>query len=121
MALHVDEYEATGEQPHNVLTGRYACYDTYRAADDRWLAVAAVEHRFWANLCRLLGLERWIDHQNDDTAQDCDPCRSRRRVRRPDAPRDWVELLADADTCVTLVRTVAEAAADDLPLAGTRA
>ena len=70
MALHVDEYLATGDTPHNVLTGRYACYDTYRTADDRWLAVAAIEPRFWANLCRLLELEQWTSHQTDDTVQD---------------------------------------------------
>ena len=25
------------------LSGRYACYDTYRTSDDRWIAVAAIE------------------------------------------------------------------------------
>src|SRR5205814_7170195 len=70
MALHVDEYLATGEVPSNVLTGRYACYDTYEASDGGWLAVAAIEPRFWANLCRLLGLEQWTDRQTDDAAQD---------------------------------------------------
>ena len=60
MTLAVDEYLATGAEPayqHSMTTGRYACYGTYPAGDGRWLAVAAIEPKFWANFCRLLGLE----------------------------------------------------------------
>lgn len=115
MSLAVDEHLATGDEPgpgHDVLTGRYACYDTYRAADGRWLAVAAIEPRFFANLCRALGCERWADHQLDDDAQEA----IRADLRAAFATRDrdqWVALLAGADTCVAPVLTVAEAAVDD--------
>src|SRR5213079_3130713 len=69
MSLYVDEYFATGEVPapgHNILTGRYACYDVYRCADDRWVAVGAIEPHFYVNLCRALGCEQWVEHQLDD-------------------------------------------------------
>ena len=72
-SLAVDEHLATGAPVgfgHNIITGRYACYDTYRCADGRWLAVGAIEPKFFANLCRLLGCEQWIDHQLDDEVQD---------------------------------------------------
>jgi alpha-methylacyl-CoA racemase len=107
MALHVDEYLATGITPHNVLTGRYACYDTYPAADGGWLAVAAIEPRFWANLCRLLGLDRWSDHQSDDAVQD--EIRADLRIAFATRTRDeWTALLAAADTCVAPVLEIAE-------------
>src|SRR5438093_1073177 len=73
MALAVDEHLAVGVEPgprHGILTGRYACYDVYGCADGGWLTVAAIEPRFWANLCKALGLERWIEHQTDDDLQD---------------------------------------------------
>ncbi len=114
LSLYVDEYLATGAEPgpgHYVLTGRYACYDVYGTADGGWLAVAAIEPRFWANLCRALGLERWIDHQTDDAVQDA----IRADLRRVLAgrPRDeWVALLADADTCVAPVLSVPEVVAE---------
>src|SRR3954468_3294141 len=93
MALHVDEYLATGEVPHNVLTGRYACYDTYETADGRWLAVAAIEPRFWANLCRLLELEQWTARQTDDSVQD--GIRADLRATFHSKTRDeWTSLLA---------------------------
>jgi alpha-methylacyl-CoA racemase len=107
MALHVDEYLATGNTPHNVLTGRYACYDTYQASDGRWLAVAAIEPRFWANLCRLVGLERWSEHQTDDAVQE--QIRADLRAVFATKSRDeWTDLLASADTCVSPVLEVAE-------------
>jgi alpha-methylacyl-CoA racemase len=110
MALSVDEHLATGATPgpgHDVLTGRYAFYDTYRARDGGWLAVGAIEPAFWANLCRALGLERWIAHQTDDAVQDA----IREDLRRAFATRDrdeWVAELAPADTCVAPVLAVDE-------------
>ncbi|MDP1805148.1 MAG: CaiB/BaiF CoA-transferase family protein, partial [Acidimicrobiales bacterium] len=110
MSLYIDEYLATGTVPgpgHNILTGRYACYDVYRCADDRWVAVAAIEPHFYANLCTALQCDRWLGSQLDDAVQD--------EIRvdfaaafasRPMA--DWVEVLAPADTCVSPVATVPE-------------
>src|SRR3954454_1405926 len=113
MALQVDEHLATGSTPAPgtaPLGGRYACYDTYATADGGWLAVAAIEARFWANLCRLLGLEQWIDKQYDDSAQDA--IRADISTALSAKPRDeWGALLAPADTCVAPVLSVAEAVA----------
>jgi alpha-methylacyl-CoA racemase len=115
LSLYVDEYLATGTEPgpgHYILTGRYACYDVYPTADEGWLAVAAIEPVFWANLCRALGVDRWCDRQADDGVQD----EIRADLRRVFAGRkrdEWVELLADADTCVAPVLSIPEAVADD--------
>jgi len=110
MSLYVDEYFATGEIPgprHNILTGRYACYDVYRCSDDGWIAVAAIEPHFYANLCRALGCEQWLAHQTDDAAQDA--IRADFRAVFATRTRDaWVALLGPADTCVSEVASVAE-------------
>jgi crotonobetainyl-CoA:carnitine CoA-transferase CaiB-like acyl-CoA transferase len=114
MALAIDEHLATGGQPgpgRDLLTGRYACYDVYRARDGKWLAVGAIEPHFWANLCRALGCERWIAHQTDDAAQE----KVRADLRAAFARRDrdaWVEALAPADTCVAPVYEVPELVRD---------
>jgi alpha-methylacyl-CoA racemase len=115
MALQVDEYLATGAGPgprHGILTGRYACYDCYEAGDGRWLTVAAIEPRFWANLCRLLGLEQWSERQLDDAVQD-DIRSDLRSVFSTRTRDDWVAELAPADTCVAPVLTVPEVVADE--------
>jgi alpha-methylacyl-CoA racemase len=115
MSLAVDEYLADGTEPgprHGLLTGRYAWYDLYEAADDGWLAVGAIEPRFFANLCRGLGCDRWVDHQYDDEAVDA--MRSDFAAAFASRPRDeWVDLLGPADTCVTAVLDVPELLADE--------
>jgi alpha-methylacyl-CoA racemase len=114
MALALDGYLAGAGAPapgSDLLTGRYACYDVYPAADGRWLAVAAIEPAFWANLCRALGLERWIPHQRDDAVQEA----VRADLRRAFATRDrdaWVAELAPANTCVAPVLSAEEVARD---------
>lgn len=114
MALQVDDVLATGAEqlPGTApLSGRYACYDTYRTADSRWLAVAAIEAKFWANLCRLLGHEEWVSRQYDAEAQD--ELRAGLAEAFLAASRDeWVSRLSAADTCVSPVLSAAEAATD---------
>jgi alpha-methylacyl-CoA racemase len=114
MSLYVDEHLATGAEPrpgHDVLTGKVAWYDSYRARDGKWLAVGAIEPAFFANLCRALGLERWIDRQNDPAAQEA--MRADFRAAFETRDRDeWVAALAPADTCVAPVYNVAELTAD---------
>jgi alpha-methylacyl-CoA racemase len=114
MSLQVDEHLATGAHPapgHDVLTGRYACYDTYRCRDGKWLAVAAIEPHFYRNLVKAIGCEQWLEHQHDDGAQE--------RMRSDFAAAfvmrdrdDWVAELAPADTCVAPVHSIEELVAD---------
>ncbi len=114
MSLHIDEYLATGTVPgpaHNILTGRFACYGVYRCADDRWVAVGAIEPHFYANLCNALGCEQWLPSQLDDGVQD----QIRADFAAAFASRtmaDWVDVLAPGDTCVSPVATVPELVED---------
>ncbi len=114
MALHVDQYLATGEEPgpgHDLLTGRYACYDCYEARDGRWLAVAAIEPAFFANLCRALGLEALAPYQLDDERQEAIRASFREVFRSRDRD-EWVATLAPADTCVAPVYSIPELVRD---------
>jgi alpha-methylacyl-CoA racemase len=114
MSLPIDQHLATGERPApggDLLSGRYACYDVYAGRDGKWLAVAAIEPAFFANLCTALGLERWIAHQLDDQRQD----EIRADFRRAFAARDrdeWVRELSPRDTCVAPVYEVSEVVDD---------
>jgi alpha-methylacyl-CoA racemase len=113
MALAIDEHLAEGVQPgprEGLLTGRYAWYDLYQAADGGWLAVAAIEAKFFANLCRILGCEQWIDRQYDD---DVETMRADFTAAFASRNRDdWVAELAPADACVSPVLDVPGVVAD---------
>lgn len=88
-----------------LLTGGVACYRIYATADDRWLTVAALEPKFWSNLCTLVErpdlLERAFDADLPELAA----------LFRTRTQREWLELLEGHDTCVGPVLTLDEAAA----------
>ena len=113
MSLAIDEHLAEGVQPgprKGLLTGRYAWYDLYQAADGGWLAVAAIEPKFFANLCHILGCEQWIDRQYDD---DVETMRADFTAAFASRSRDdWVAELAPADACVSPVLDVPGVVAD---------
>ncbi len=110
MSLAIDEQLALGAEVrpgHDVLSGRYACYATYRCADAKWVAVGAIEAKFFANLCAALDCQELAGRQYDDDAQPA----IRDAFARAFVTRtrdEWVEALADADTCVAPVLEVAE-------------
>ncbi len=114
MQLHIDEYLATGTEPgpdSTLLTGRYACYQAYECADGRWVAVGAIEGKFFRNLCGARGLPERAADQYDDAAQD--DLKAALAAAFKAKPRDeWVAELADADTCVAPILTIAEVAGD---------
>jgi alpha-methylacyl-CoA racemase len=114
MSLHIDKYLATGvanTSGSDLLTGQYAWYGIYRCKDEQFLAVGAIEHKFYANLCRLLGLDRFIDQQYELSIQpQLRKCLQDLFLSRE---RDhWTALLADQDTCVTPVLSVSEVTSD---------
>jgi len=113
-SLYIDQFLATGEKPapgHDILTGRYACYDTYACRDGRWVAVGAIEPAFYANLCRRLGCEQWLAHQTDDAAQEKIRADFAAAFRTRDRD-DWVDELAPNDTCVAPVYAIDELVED---------
>ncbi|MHB8439660.1 MAG: CaiB/BaiF CoA transferase family protein [Acidimicrobiales bacterium] len=114
MSLAAEEYLAVGGEirpGHDVLSGRYACYGVYGTADARYVAVGAIEPKFFANLCRLLGCPELAPRQYDDSAQ---PGLHAEFVARFAArTRDeWVELMAGEDTCVAPVLNIEEVVDD---------
>jgi len=50
----------------SLLSHRYACYNTYETSDGRYLAIGAVERRFWRNLCEHLKVPEFTDLQYDE-------------------------------------------------------
>lgn len=52
-ASEADDAREAGEP--RLLTGAIPCYDLYRTRDRGWLALAALEPRFWRSFCKALG------------------------------------------------------------------
>jgi alpha-methylacyl-CoA racemase len=84
-------------------------YGCYRCADGRYVAVAAVEPKFWAALVRLLGDEPENVPSPYDRG-DREQCRRYLTEAFARKTRDeWAEVFEGTDGCVTPVLTLAEA------------
>ncbi|MBI9082465.1 MAG: CoA transferase [Desulfobacterales bacterium] len=97
----------------NMLSHRYACYNTYETADGRHMAVGAVEGKFWKAICERLELARYASAQYDD-AKRKEIIKAFRETFRKKTMAQWETELADLDLCVSGIRTADEAA--DFPL-----
>jgi crotonobetainyl-CoA:carnitine CoA-transferase CaiB-like acyl-CoA transferase len=101
------------------VTGRYACYGVYEAAGGSWLAVGALEQKFWANLCQALACEEFIPDQFAEGARQEEIKARVAAIFRTRTAEEWFERLRGLDVCVTPVRNVAEVIAefgDTLPV-----
>ena len=108
-----------GKQPHaesTLLTGGVACYRVYRTADDRHLAVGALEHKFWKAFCLAAGLPELVErHLAYGEAPGSPAARDTiERVAahlRQKTSAEWVAVFEGVDACTTPVLTPAEALA----------
>jgi alpha-methylacyl-CoA racemase len=102
-----------GRRGTNLLDGSAPFYGTYRCADERFVAVGAIEEAFWQALLEGLGLK-----DDEAFAGRYDPARwpeqrDRLAARFAERPRDdWVRLLGERDACVTPVLELDELAGD---------
>ena len=108
---------ADGESPApgaSLLNGGVPCYNLYRCADNRWLAVGALELKFWQRVCAVVGREDWAArHWSLGEAPGSEAARAlidelgALIASRPLAV--WVERFAGVDCCVTPVLGAHEA------------
>jgi alpha-methylacyl-CoA racemase len=98
------------ERGTNLLDGSAPFYATYRCADGGWLAVAALEPEFFAQLLEGLGLAgEQLPAQYDQTGWPT----LRTRFAETIATRsrdEWAEVFADRDACVAPVLEPSEVA-----------
>lgn len=100
---------ARAKGPVKLLSGSYACYRVYAAAEDSHVAVGALEPKFWANLCTELGCEELIEKQFAvDQSGVIAVLAEKFKAARAE---EWFERIGEKDCCVTPVRMAAHGAA----------
>ena len=93
----------------DLLSGSFACYSLYRCKDDRWIAVGAIEPKFWCNLCRELQREDLLPHQFSPEPKQSQIKAVLSEVFLRRTAEEWFTLLGARECCITPVRTFAEA------------
>jgi len=110
LAYTLGEWSGWGRLPergNDVLTGGYACYNVYKAKDDRYVSLGAVEDKFWAEFCDKIGRPEYVKLQwNMSLQQDIQA--DVRAIMLGKTRDEWVEFFAKSDICFTPVLTLEE-------------
>jgi alpha-methylacyl-CoA racemase len=99
------------ERGVNLLDGGVPWYDVYETADGQWVAVGALEPRFYAALIDGLGL---TDPPDRADPRNWPKLRELLAARFKDRTREeWTATFAGTEACVEPVLSLTEAAADE--------
>lgn len=114
LALNCDG--RTAPPGRDFLTGGVPCYGTYRCSDGRYMAVGALEPKFWETCCELLQRPDLKDRHwtKGQVIGGEDAMAVKAELQQIFASRtqaEWTALFEPADCCVTPVLDPGEAAA----------
>ena len=93
------------------IDGRHACYNIYKTADNRYLALGALEPKFWEAFCGRIGRPDLVPLQYVESVQPriLGDVYAVMRTRTRD---EWIAFFAGVDACLTPVNSVDEALSD---------
>jgi crotonobetainyl-CoA:carnitine CoA-transferase CaiB-like acyl-CoA transferase len=112
LTIHGGDFLATGElseRGNMRLAGAFPCYRVYRAGDDKYLTVGALEPQFWKALCEAVGAPELIEEQFSPEAAAHEKMES---VFASKSRDEWLAQLSTLETCVGPVNDLAEAFSD---------
>ena len=99
------------------LRGGMPYYSVYKTKDDKFLAIGAIEMKFWHNLCEGLGRKdlkskQWAQGKEKETV--FNELKEEFLKKTQD---EWLEIFKNYDTCISAVKSYAEACEDPQILA----
>ena len=92
-----------------LLTGGSPRYQVYRTSDDRFLAVAALEDRFWTVFCDAIELDRSRFDENNSPRKLIHAVRDRVQAK---TSAQWRKIFENRDACAVVANTLEEAVQD---------
>ncbi|MCS6845189.1 MAG: CoA transferase [Caldilineales bacterium] len=91
-----------------MLTGSALCYNVYETADGRYLAVAALEPHFWAEVCQAIGRPDLLDYGLNPEPGAAERLAELRSLFRSRPLAEWLALLDPVRTACGPVNTLEE-------------
>ena len=108
----LEDEGAIAERGDDLLTGGVPCYGVYSTFDGRWLAVGALEAKFWSALCKALARPDLVPLQFATGADGEAVRESLSAIFASATLAEWSERLTGVDCCVSPILTFDEALVD---------
>jgi crotonobetainyl-CoA:carnitine CoA-transferase CaiB-like acyl-CoA transferase len=92
------------------LSGRLACYNVYRTKDDKYLAIAFLEPKFWQTFCLKMKLDQFFNHQLQNDQTELLDLLTEKFAQR--TQKDWLDFFQNDDLCISPVLDFSDAIFD---------
>ncbi len=89
-----------------LLNGKSPCYNIYKTKEGRYMALAAIEYKFWANFCRAAGREDLLSQGYGGP----EVIEQVATIFAGKTRNEWTEIFHSMDACCEPVLSVMEAA-----------
>ena len=99
-SFHLLKYLVDGKMPepgNTDFTGRFPCYGIYKTKDCKYVALAALEEKFWKNFCLVSEREDLIQKQYDESNETKKEVED---VFKSKTRRQWEEASEKIDLCL---------------------
>lgn len=111
MVMNVALHEALGRPPERgdgTLTGGLVCYNVYETADGGYVALGALEPKFWRNFCEGAGRPDLIPLHMSFAAADPGTLAEVKNIFLSRTREQWRDFAARVDCCLTPVEDLQE-------------
>ncbi len=79
------------------FNGQFPCYRIYKTKDGKYMTLAALEEKFWANFCTAIGRKDLIDKQYDDSIETRNEIEN---IFKSKTRIEWEEISENIDSCL---------------------
>ena len=94
---------------HGFLTGALPCYSIYKTSDNKFMALGALEHKFWERFCKAVEMEELVifhmvaDEQAEKVFMEV------AAIFESNTQQFWTEKFKDIDCCLSPILSLKEA------------
>ena len=102
LSMHAGKYFMDEELPERgemLLAGRYACYHVYQTKDGRYMALGALEPKFWESFCEAIGRRDLVLKQFIEGEERLRLIEEIQKIFKTKTQKEWVDFLRNTDAC----------------------
>ncbi|MGK0388304.1 MAG: alpha-methylacyl-CoA racemase [Maribacter sp.] len=105
-SFHVSDFDY---RTFNIINGKTVVnYAAYQCSDEKWLSVAAMEMKFWNNICDILEQPNWKKGNQLELMNNAFPKEEVEAVFLSKTRDEWIEIFKGHDVCIAPILELEE-------------
>jgi len=90
------------------LSGQIPNYNLYQCKDGKWLALGALEPKFWAEFCRFINRPDWVNAILPNSEISKEVKTALKKLFELKTRKDWIAEASEFEICLTPVHSIPE-------------